>query len=476
MPVAYVVAGVTGSAQMVLDDVQQLGYEQVPVWDGPTYLYTIYRVHIRGTYNPSTFAWDLFPIDADPPLRPGPIVGALPPTSNTAVRHFLMQPRGTLVYNIGGVAVAPGLAGIVGGIEALRSPTDVVDDFVMDAKNGPIPLHCNVVEVRGTKTFLVDWAIETYVNECYLFKESQSLSALLSQRWTMQEDLDQDFFATRTIIGHAIFRSDRLDALGANPDDYRAWLFHAVPPNFQRNVQQVIASEDGTRLDYVLVDREKPFNYTPSVVARGVTRIEAFYTNGFSRRLGTEETLIRGLQVAGEAILLGPLGAATDPAIGLREAIHLGFREFEIGLDSVPRFSQRVVCRVWGNRASTRAVLYSVAIQVFSSKIGNDPLQVGSGSVDVTEDLMGKFVELSGVVTLGPIDSGFKAGGICLALPAVGLDLVAGVTQNDGALQPAPVLGFAREVLQTTVANVLAGNCGLTPEPTLPPNFVTRTP
>lgn len=485
MPVTYLVNG----AQMTLDPVQQLGYEQVPVWDGPTYLYTIHRLHFRGTYNPATFSWDLG-TGPGGTLAPFPVAGRLPPTSNNATRHFLMQSRGTFVYTIGGIV--PVLGGpVVGGIEALRAPTNVLGSNVnpngttnggatpttsayqTDADNGPRPLHCHVVEVKGTKTFLVDWAIECYVNECYLFKTSQSLSALLSQRWTYEEDLDQDFFATRTIKGHAIFRSDRLLALSAVPDDYRAWLVHPVLPNFRRTVQQMIPSEDGTRIDYVLVDRESAFNFVPSVVSTGVTRIEATYSHGYSRNTGTEETAFRAGFLALELAVLPLLPSANDPFIGARAALRTLPRAVDVLIDTVPRFNQEMDVRVWGNRTATRQALYNTAVNIFLSKIGNEPLRLGSGSVIVTEDLMGKFVQLVGHVKSGPIRGAQVSGRVGLAIPKVGPDDIPGVTQSayNTPLQTSPPLApldfGTRSNIYSAIANTLAGSCGLTPEPSV---------
>lgn len=514
MPLAYQVyrPDLNVYSTLFLDPVQQLGYEQVPVWDGPTYLYTIHRFHFRGTYNPATFAYDLAG-------RVGPayVAGSLPPTSNNATRHFLMQPRGTFVYNIGGVLV-PGV-GINGGIEAAHFPPQnisipgtnanpngqpitigpnglpinplnpaggfipVISDleqYPCDAANGPTPLHCNVVEVKGTKTFLVDWAIESYVNESYRFQSSQSLSALLSHLWTVEEDLDQDFFATRTITGHAIFRSDRLLALGTAPDDYRAWLFHPVQKNFKRNVQQVIPSSDGLRLDYVLVDRENAFNLlsnntvngnvVPAVVGLGVTRIEATYTHGYRRQVGLE-------QASGNA-LIGLAEAAI--AFGLIKKIPLaGFLEAERAVDhlgrladAIPIRSQHLVCRVWGNRSSTRANLYKTAVAVLAAKVSTTSAILGAGVISVTEDLMGKFIELDAEVSSGPIESLYIAGGSLFPLPVVGPDELANVTQSAPVdslgrvlTQPqAPYDNGARENAYSAIAQVLAEPFTVTPQ------------
>ncbi len=234
------IPGTDGVADLTLDAVQQLGYEQIPIWDGPTYLYTTFRFHWRGTYNPANgFAWGLIPQQILPSGNftgtfPGLIPGSLPPTTNVAIRHFLMQPRGRLTYTIGGLVQPAGDSTVVviGGLPDIICPTtikgadenDAEVDYQTDCKNGPVPLSCNVVEIKGTKTFLVDWAVECYINEAYIFRTSTTLSALLSQRWTIEEDLDEDFFSTRTITGHAIFRADQGRICGGTDKRHRGRL------------------------------------------------------------------------------------------------------------------------------------------------------------------------------------------------------------------------------------------------------------
>lgn len=482
MPVVYSIGtgipGTAGVADLTLDPVQQLGYEQVPVWDGPTYLYTIHRMHFRGIYNPASFAWNIaqnVPLGGDytglyPILSPG----SLAPITNDAIRHYLLHPRGTLTYNIGGIVQPiPGGSTVVisGGMEALRSPTNVLgaddDDspasYTVDCKNGPVPLHCNVVEVRGKKTFVVDWAIECYVNESYIFRRSTTLSALLSQRWTVEEDLDQDFFATRIINGHAIFRSDRLQILNAVADDFRAWLMNPPQNNFRRTVQQILISEDGTRLDYVLIDRQVPYSLTPTVIQRGVTRFEAEYTQGYIRRVSGEQAIL-DLALAGASGIATAVGKGGNLASAIKG---YGLLQLPKALDFIPRFQQHLICRVWGNQNSTRASLYQTSLEVLTSKISAINTRLGSGSISVTEDLAGKFIQLDCSIELGPIRSLYQSGGSFVALPVVDAsDLIPGVTQSEAFLQPLPPLDHGtRSNFYAAVAQVLTGGDDTTPLP-----------
>lgn len=454
MPVYY--GGLT------LDPVEMLGDERVVVYDGPTYLYTIHRMHFRGTYNPATFSWILQGIPGD--VLALNIPGQIAPTSDVATRLFLLQPRLQFAY-------WTAMDSFGNPVFDLVSPTAFPSSdingspvpFLTDAKNGPIPLSAAVVEVRGTKTFLVDWAIETYVNECFLFQDSQSLAALLSHRWVVEEDLDQDFFATRTITGHAIFRSDRLMALGATPDDYRSWLFHPVQDNFKRDVQQVILSEDNTQLDYVLIDREQAFNLVPAVVALGVTRIEAFYEHGYERTMSGEE----GIEFAGLGTLQGIAAIALLPRspIAAIEAGRMALHNLGNAVDAVPRYVQSLVVRVWGNHLSTRAKCYAVALGVLASITTLGDIFLRSGSIKVTEDILGKFISLNCNLRSGPIVGLIQAGATTIAQPRVGPDEIPGITQSQFSPQPtAPLDSGTRSSVYKAMAQTLAGICGVTPQ------------
>src|SRR5208337_4982040 len=104
-------------------------------------------------------------------------------------------------------------------------------------------------------------------------------SVLLSHRWRMSHHLDADAFCTRRIVGHAIFRSDRLASLKANPDDYRSFTFHPPLQNFRRLPIDVEVDEDNLTLTYQITDVEQAINV---IAPGGVSRIEAWHSANVS--------------------------------------------------------------------------------------------------------------------------------------------------------------------------------------------------
>jgi hypothetical protein len=140
-----------------------------------------------------------------------------------------MQPRQQLVYSLSGQPV-------------LTSP---LPGFPTDCTNGPKPFYFNVVDIKGPRTFIVDFGIETDQNECPL-RNYPLQRYVLSHTWGMEHVLDQDFFTKRVINGKVVFRADAINAIGTvQPDDFRRLLLHQVPANTKRAKVHVHAHEDG---------------------------------------------------------------------------------------------------------------------------------------------------------------------------------------------------------------------------------------
>src|SRR5262249_48540110 len=122
------------------------------------------------------------------------------PHATDFIRHLLMMPRRKLVFSAGDyvgrgtdATGAPPLKSIIvnplttQGREGQlpvpdpdnliilispppRSSSNVaftVLPFPSDAANGPMPISCTVTEIKGFKTFHVEYEIETYLNEQY---------------------------------------------------------------------------------------------------------------------------------------------------------------------------------------------------------------------------------------------------------------------------------------------------------------------
>lgn len=224
-------------------------YEQKPVMtdDGTDYLYTHHKISVRCVFNPSATS-----------SLPGV---ALPAVSIAALRGQLLAPRKPLLYVNGGAVILKSPATFNAGGEA-----------TCDAKNGPHPISCDVIEVHGMRTFIVNYVIETWTVD-----SGQAESPLIGHRWEMAADVDELFMTTRTVSGVATFRSDLVELQNLRPDDFRNYLFHPIPTNFMRKNVRVRQASDGLTFYYTFTDEEQWLNLGQN---SPVLKIDGFYESG----------------------------------------------------------------------------------------------------------------------------------------------------------------------------------------------------
>lgn len=371
---------------ILLEVLRVWDYKREPVFNGPDYLYTRHQLFVRCLFNPAAVAYTkrgnapgVFPVRAR-----GLNVGGA--ETDDAIKHFLSQPRKTLLWTIPDLRTA---ADRILLLSPSLNPANKAS-YPCDAANGPFPRVLGVVAIKGTKSFLVDWAIETFVNECDLYlggSESggRAGSIILSNRWQMAEDLDQDFFTTRTIRGRAVFRADRLLAMGSRADDFRNYFASfPLPRAYHRVRVSVVVSEDGTACDYVIIDRELPIR----VRAKGITRIEFVSSKAFSWA-GGEKTIFGG-----------------------------SFKDYDKVIESisrVPSLDRKCRIRVWGHAFTTRQQILR-ALELGVTLWLAEARQVGlmaSGNMlaygrhmNVTIDHTGKYGEAE-IAVLGGISATF---------------------------------------------------------------------
>lgn len=416
----------TGASAVTLDFVDTRLYERTAIMDGPTYLYTRHILGVVAIYNPELNS---------PFVPPNPNFQA--PVIDIALRHKLMLPRQKLLYTVGTSNV-------------IHSP---LNGLTTDANNGPLPLYCHVEKVHGKKTFKVYWVVQTDINEC----PQREPPIVLSHRWTMDHDIDEHFFTTRTIRGHAILRTDHMLAQSVTPDQYRPFFIHPVPSNFKRTHINVTAHEDGNALDYVAVDTEQPFVFDNFVRERNVTKIEAY--QNFEEGHFALDTIARTIATE---VAAATTSAGTIP--GLAAAATLGvLRGAE---KTLPTIIHTFLVRVWGNRDADRGNLELVAWNIIQRRreMANIPA-LSDKWCNVSHDIMGKWVEVSARFKLGPVASDFATlafGGVVFGTAD---ELTAGITATTG---PGMGKGLSTSTVRGTwvgelVAQALQEPCEATP-------------
>lgn len=217
------------------------GVSMEAVNDGPNFLWNHWRIEARFICNPSATSI------ADLAGTPTEVGGILPTDTHLILQKALMEPRKKLEF-------------WVGGVRLLESP---VSDLDRDCTHGPTPIYCKVTRLKGTRTFEVEYIIETDQHptaRSYDPGTNTNVPTVLSNVWSMREEIDDRWRSVRVVEGQAQFRQDFLfQAAHPNqefPDEYRQCLLLPCPPNFRRTGLKVAVSPDNRTLSYQIIDTE----------------------------------------------------------------------------------------------------------------------------------------------------------------------------------------------------------------------------
>lgn len=449
-----------------------LQYDRTPTYDGPNYLHTVHTMTVCGIYSVRSTCYAQSGTEV-----PKADIDRVAGTTDKAIRHYLSQARRQLIYR-------------AGRVEVLRCPDD---GSVCDAANGPFPEVHSVKPYGGPGTFQVVMTVRCHVNESRLF--TSTIPVMLSHLWDMTHDIDQDYFTTRTIRGHAAFRRDRLELLSYRPDDFRAYLFHPVPAGWKREDVQVVVDEDNLTAHYQVMDREQ----ASMIRVQGVTRIEAFESRGQTAG-GWEDTLVEmtasGLDAAFEAARAASM--AWDPvratAAGGAALARGTFAVGQAFYRNAPRGHIACTVRAWGNPNCTRKTLQETVAKFLAMRLGNS---IGAKSIVYNHDLMGRFVEGVARYDMGPFETLGEEIAVnnleglmnvvrtAYKLPNINFpsaDSVEPITTTDaiaaiaGNQMPPNDSGSRGTYIGALVAQALLAADTTPSRPTDPPNSISRTP
>lgn len=187
--------------------------------------------------------------------RPIPQVTSLAPdlmpVSVVTLFDTLMTHRQQLVIDIGGSVILQAPLTLITGANGQLA--------ACDANNGPKPLGCQVVAFNGTKSASVRFQIECWIR-------SSGSPVLISNRWSMTETVDMQYYSTFSVEGRAIFRPDLLLANGNVPDDYRPLIVPPQAKGCQRQNLRVTAMPDGCTVTYSFNDVQQQYYFIKDIV------------------------------------------------------------------------------------------------------------------------------------------------------------------------------------------------------------------
>lgn len=218
------------------------------------------------------------------------------------VRSRLMQPRRQLSVKCAGVEVIP--------------QRQVGNTGFVDAKNGPQPQYCNVIQMNDA-TFIVSWSIkasywennETRVDDDPKVR-NQPGNNVLSCRWSESQDIDSCLYTTRTRSGRYTIRSD--NAARFIVDKFRSqFAVTGVPRGFIRQSSSYKVDPSGLALEFTLIDQQV-YKLPPRPAYEASGRyIEQTVNNG-GMRYGEVQISLRGsAQSDPGKLVLAALGIAS---------------------------------------------------------------------------------------------------------------------------------------------------------------------
>lgn len=157
------------------------------------------------------------------------------------IRGCLMRPRQQLTWTVGGVTY-------------LSSPAP---NASCDAAYGPIPKHCDVVEVIGSGCFMCTFNIETALYECCSSTantpgDTTGIPAWTTHTFSESFTIDGKFLTHRTRSGTLTVRADA----GVSPDAFRTVVIAPVPRGFKRTSSRYTIQEDQLAMSYEFIDEE----------------------------------------------------------------------------------------------------------------------------------------------------------------------------------------------------------------------------
>lgn len=344
--VSYTVNGRT----IDLEQVATEAYSETPIMDERgNYVLTQFDIRWRGYYNPATVSY----------RRVGQALlnffGEFPPTTENAVRHFLSQPRGQLIWT-------------VNSIDQLRSP---IDGATIDSQNGPIPVVHQINKVEGNKTYEVVWGVTTWLSECD--KWTSSPPTMLSNTWEQSETITGDegrYYCVRVTNGRAKFDTSRIPAAYV-PDDYRRWVLPALLNGFRRDRIDVTATADGSAIQYQVVDVEQRVGMR----ARDVSKIDVIQSAGVTLPSITN-TINTTVNAVGTSYSAGMVAAKTAEKAGLsnravegigRAGAILAFAQAFAA--TIPVESYEITVKVWGTKNASMAYLQGIGDKIISFRL-----------------------------------------------------------------------------------------------------------
>lgn len=194
---------------------------------------------------------------------PSAVTGVLPTPGtgdagqNYLLVHSFMVPRLHFEYRVGAVydsfgnVANPGVGLVVADPANIQNSTNV---NLKDVSNGPKARVLSVTSIASDAAIRVEAEFEINVLHCLADGSTVNTFGFLNNRWSVVDDIDQNFSTTRTFTGTL-----RLSSSQVNGNTFRSIVVPPLQPGMRRDRMNFAVSEDALNLRYTVVDKEVAF-------------------------------------------------------------------------------------------------------------------------------------------------------------------------------------------------------------------------
>lgn len=304
------------------------------------------------------------------------------------IKHFLTQPRQKLKY-------------VVGNTVLLNSPED---GQIIDCTNGPKPKGFSINRINGINSAQVSFTIQTDVNDAHIFGAPKY--AILSNSYTMEHIIDQDYYTSRKVSGMIHFRTDVMIDENISPDDFRELINIPTPVTMKRDLVKCRLHPGSMKMEYSFIDRETHFhldtrstgqmgypdnaflpnmkNITRLEITQGVTCMQPTLYSAITEGYKAATKSLEDNEKSGKSWkILGSVGAAVGAAIPVTE--------------------EHLTIQVYGNNLSDKHELEYLIYYIVQKKLPYSR-SAGKYNFKLEIDAMGSYARIQVSRTSSPLN------------------------------------------------------------------------
>jgi len=292
-------------------------FEQEPVYDdsGTDLLYFRYTIAVSGLVYAGTASSITHPhVTADDQSE----VSGDAAASHVSIRQRLGTPRKPFAMWLGSQTPGTGSQPGSGGSLILSCQPAGSDGSLngVDLNNGPKPKKLRIVKITGNTLLQVEFEIEVCKNEC---ADGTNATGILNNRWSMSDDIDSNFYTTRTVQGRL-----KCATANINPHSFRNWVLATPDFGFKVDRMTFTADSTGLNLDYTLVFKEIAFAAPPPATSWSLSHSETFGQNTGFRAHSSVNVMLKGprnvdktdlIALAAKIIMIKAFGSTEQPAV-----------------------------------------------------------------------------------------------------------------------------------------------------------------